>query len=635
MPAVVGRNGRARKSRPRSSRTQLYFGAVVSVLCVWWVVRSVESEEIFAKVSNVRPEGLALAVAVTILSYVIRSWRWPFFFAQNAPALLVSLRCVIIGFFMNNVLPARIGELVRAHLGGVATNQSRSKVLATIAGERLADGLTISFLFATLFSMGEVRTEPGAVSALYLVASLFLVASIALIVLLLLRDRVFALLERLARVMPGHLSTYTLVRIRRFIEGLEPMLRVERAAIIALVSLLIWCIELSAYAFVSSAFNHPLSLAELALFLAAVNFSSLIPAAPGGIGVIEAFATAALVRVGVDRESALAMVAAQHLIQMAVVGVPGAFFFWRGMGGKLPVGSEELGDTEELAEEDLKFLDVSGPPPEPADDPFPFEILASHCPLEPETDLSIVIPAYNEELRLPKTLLAAREYFVSAGVAHEIIVVDDGSADDTARVVRSFSELSPDVRLLTYPKNRGKGYAVKFGVLNAGGRRILFCDADGATPFSELDRLMEAIDAGADIAIGSRALHSTHTAVKAQLHRKVLGRIFNGIVNMAILPGIADTQCGFKLFRAETVRPIFGRQRMEGFSFDVEVLYLARKCGYRIVEVPVNWTNVPGSKVNLVRDSLRMLRDVAKIRLRDLFGGYGTSVRRVGENEPA
>jgi len=220
-------------------------------------------------------------------------------------------------------------------------------------------------------------------------------------------------------------------------------------------------------------------------------------------------------------------------------------------------------------------------------------------------------------------LLAVLEYTKKRPESFEILVVDDGSSDNTAKVALQFSELSPEVKLLTYPNNRGKGYAVKFGVTNARGRIILFDDADGATPIEEIERLEEAVLGGAQIAIGSRAMFSKHTAVETVWYRKYIGRIYNGIVNMLILPGIADTQCGFKMFVGPAARSIFSRTFSERFAFDVEVLFLARKLGLKIVEVPVNWTNIPGSKVNLARDSLAMFVDILKVRLRDAFGAYG------------
>lgn len=238
---------------------------------------------------------------------------------------------------MNNTLPARMGELVRAHLGGKAAKASRTIVLATIAGERIIDGLAISIIFAVLFTIGARPEELEHGKELFLVALFFALASIGVVVTILLRHSIFHLLERISERASNKLSNYTLSRIRRFIEGLEPMLRPQKLVVILLSSFLVWFVELAVYWQVAAAFNQPLSIGSLSLFLAAVNFSSLIPSAPGGIGVIELFATAALTKVGVDREAALAMVASQHLIQIAVVGIPGAFLFFSKLGGKIPV----------------------------------------------------------------------------------------------------------------------------------------------------------------------------------------------------------------------------------------------------------------------------------------------------------
>jgi dolichyl-phosphate beta-glucosyltransferase len=626
--------------RPESNRQQsvssfrknlrVYLGLLISLACIIWIAQSVEQDDIFHRVASVRSEYLLAAVLMTFISYFLRSWRWPYFFDHNAPDFWVSFRCLILGFFMNNVLPARIGEFVRAHLGGTATNQSRSVVLATIAGERLADGLMISILFASFFSMTADHAGAHRGQALYYVAFLFAAVAVGTLLVLSQRDRLFRVLERVAKIMPGHVSNYTLVRLRRFVDGLEPMFRPRRAAIIASSSLVIWLTELAVYALVAQAFSCPMSLGGLALFLAAVNFSSLIPAAPAGAGVIELVATQALEEIGIDRATALAMVTAQHLIQIGVVGIPGAFFFFFRMGGKIPRQEPETSiDEAEGIAPPPRFADVSEPRPEhrPQDEgPLPEDQGA-----EQGIELSIVIPAYNEETRLPKMLLAAYEYLHARGVEYEMLVVDDGSSDDTAKVVKQFEQLTPCVRLLTYPTNRGKGYAVRFGVLNARGRLILFDDADGATPIEEIERLEAAIAAGAQIAIGSRALDSLETGVRTVWYRRLLGRVFNAMVNIVVLPGIADTQCGFKLFVRPAAKFIFKRQRAERFSFDVEVLYLARKAGFRIAEVAVNWHNVPGSKVNLIKDSMKMAVDILRFRLRGLFGGYGSFDRSDAE----
>lgn len=241
---------------------------------------------------------------------------------------------------------------------------------------------------------------------------------------------------------------------------------------------------------------------------------------------------------------------------------------------------------------------------------------------EGKVALSVVVPAYNEEARLPRTLEEMVGYLDAQEILYEVLVVDDGSRDGTAKYVEDFSTKHPSVRLLSYSENRGKGYAVRFGALAASGSRVLFADADGATPFPEVARLNAAISQGADVAIGSRALFGKDTQIKTVWYRKIPGRIFAGIVNLLVLPGIKDTQCGFKMFTRPTAKMIFSRQQAERFSFDVEVLFLARRAGLKISEVPISWTNIPGSKVNLLTDSISMFRDVVRFRLRALSGGY-------------
>jgi len=237
-------------------------------------------------------------------------------------------------------------------------------------------------------------------------------------------------------------------------------------------------------------------------------------------------------------------------------------------------------------------------------------------------DVSVVIPAYNEEARIGPTLREAVEYFRERGSACELIVVDDGSRDQTAGLVRRLSERFREVRLIRLPENRGKGYAVRVGVANSHGERVLFMDADGATPMAEIERLEDALGSGADMAIGSRALRGEGVTVRARLLRRLVGRVFHALVTLLTVRGFRDTQCGFKLFESAVAHDLFSRARMNGFSFDVELLLMARRGGYRVSEVPVNWTHKPGSRINLALDSLRMARDLCAIRIRALRGGY-------------
>ncbi len=238
--------------------------------------------------------------------------------------------------------------------------------------------------------------------------------------------------------------------------------------------------------------------------------------------------------------------------------------------------------------------------------------------------LSIVIPAYKEAERLGPTLdrvLAWADAFQTpsgaAGRGVEVLVVDDGSPDATADVARRYADRSPTtpVRLVQNGRNRGKGYSVRNGVLAARGEQILFSDADLSTPIEDYAVLAEALR-GAPIAIGSRALADSNVAVHQPKYREAMGRVFNSIVQGLAVPGVRDTQCGFKLFRADVGQALFRAATIEGFAFDVEVLHLAQRRGLAIAEVPVTWRNDERSRVSPIRDSLRMFRDVVTIRLR-------------------
>lgn len=230
--------------------------------------------------------------------------------------------------------------------------------------------------------------------------------------------------------------------------------------------------------------------------------------------------------------------------------------------------------------------------------------------------LSIIIPAYNEERRLPPTLISVIDFLEQQSISYEIFVVDDGSKDGTAEMVRKFERIRPNVHLLRLPRNYGKGHAVRTGALSARGAVVVFLDADGATPIEELPGLLQALQNGADIAIGSRAKPSEEKTVRTIFIRRLLGRSFHAFVHTLVLPGIYDSQCGFKAFLQGAARFVFERQTSDGFSFDVEVLHIAQKAGMRIEEISVNWKNVPGSKVNLITDSFAMFCDLFRFRLR-------------------
>ena len=232
--------------------------------------------------------------------------------------------------------------------------------------------------------------------------------------------------------------------------------------------------------------------------------------------------------------------------------------------------------------------------------------------------ISIIIPAYNEEKRLPSTLASVQAYFAThPWEFFEIIVVDDGSRDRTAEVARAAG-----VRLLQNPGNRGKGYSVRHGMLEASGEWSLFSDADLSAPIEELDRLWTAVEREpVQAAVGSRALDRSLIGVHQPAFRENMGRLFNLLMRLQTGLPFRDTQCGFKLFQTAAAREIFQRQRLEGFGFDVEVLFIARHLGYRTLEVPVRWNDVTGTKVSMFAGAKGFL-DPLKVRWNSLTGKY-------------
>lgn len=227
--------------------------------------------------------------------------------------------------------------------------------------------------------------------------------------------------------------------------------------------------------------------------------------------------------------------------------------------------------------------------------------------------LSVVIPAYNEETRLRATLIRVVEYLEERGRSYEILVVDDGSRDSTAEVARRFSRSS--VQLVQLPGNRGKGAAVRTGVARSRGDWVLLCDADLSTPIEDLE-VLEGRAPGHDLVLGSRALPDSNVTVHQPLYRELMGKTFNGILRLLGLVNERDTQCGFKLLRGEVARSICRDLTIDRFAYDVELVWLAKRRGWRVAEQGVRWENSPDSRVHPIWDSARMLADVLRIRWR-------------------
>jgi len=237
-------------------------------------------------------------------------------------------------------------------------------------------------------------------------------------------------------------------------------------------------------------------------------------------------------------------------------------------------------------------------------------------------DISIIIPAFNEEKRISKTIKGIERYLDSKNISYEIIVVDDGSSDNTLNLVKGFSKNNNKITYITYEKNMGKGYAVREGVKNSKGNLILFSDADLSTPITEMEKLIAAIKNGFDISIASRALSNSEIIVSQHFYRKTMGKIFNILVQLLIYRGIKDTQCGFKCFTKKASQEIFKRCKINGFSFDVEALLIGKKLGFKIKDIPVQWVNSPESRVHPIKHSLLMIKELLQIKWNEMKGLY-------------
>ena len=235
---------------------------------------------------------------------------------------------------------------------------------------------------------------------------------------------------------------------------------------------------------------------------------------------------------------------------------------------------------------------------------------------------SIVIPAYNESDRIRPTLDEIIRHVQEHKWDAEILVVDDGSRDDTPEIVRAYSRQHPQIQLIQNPGNRGKGFSVRNGMLHARGDICLFTDADLSSPIAEAEKLFDAIHQGADIVIGSRWLRAELQTERQPLYRQAFGRIFNILLRLVLGLHFRDTQCGFKAFRREAAQRIFPLQRIERWGFDPEILFLARRMSFRTVEVPVVWAHSEGTRLHPFRDGLRMFGDVMRIRWSALTGAY-------------
>ena len=551
---------------------------------------------------------LILGVTLMMVAYFVRAARWRIW--ERSLSYWDSFRLILIGFMGNNILPARLGEILRAHCAAAKTDSDRGRTtaLASIAAERVLDGLILS-VFGVV-ALGLVHVDRRLQWALLLVSLAFAGLTLGLVLGVGFHERIRSWIAAANRKFPGHMTAFLREKTTQFLDGLLPLATLPRMVGAITTTAIIWGIEIGSYYFVGRAVWEGLSIGAAILFLVVMNFASLVPLTMGGIGTIEAVAPLFLISAGVSPHLALAMVLLQHAVQYLFTTVTGGILYLTGGFYRISLSRPKAPPPRRPA--------PAAPSPVIEETRSSLGQLRTTVELKPaprsETQLSIVIPAYNEQARLPRTVLETIHWCTSRNLNFELIIADDGSRDETLSLARLFEESDVRIRALACP-HMGKGAAVRLGMLNAKGRLVLFMDADGATPLDEIAKLLAAIEEGNDVAIGSRVIQNPgEVEVRTTFHRRFIGRTFAFFVNLFALEGIGDTQCGFKMFRREAAAAIFSRQKTPGFAFDVEILFIARRLSFSIAEIPVNWVAQPGSKVNVVTDSLRMLWDISHIK---------------------
>jgi dolichyl-phosphate beta-glucosyltransferase len=612
-PAAVGRYFRRAASVVGVERKSVrrVEEAVVSLfltgLIFWALLRHFDLRQTMEVVRHAHANLLILGGFLMVIAYLLRAARWRIW--ERSLSYWNSLRLILIGFMGNNVLPARLGEILRAHCTAQMTCESRGRTsaLGSIAAERILDGLVLG-----VFGLDAIYVVPleHHLQWVLLLPSLFFAVLTATLVFTLHRhDWVRSLSLAAEQAFPGRFTTFARDKAARLLGGLLPLGTVPRMTGAIATTAIIWGVEIGACYVFGRAVWGGMSLRTALLFLVVVNFASLVPLTLGGIGTIEAVGPLFLTSSGVSAPLALAMVLLQHAWQYFFTTIGGGILYLTGGFNRIPIARPKatalpavLPPSTSVIEEARAALHQLSTSLETR--PTPCDEMA----------LSIVIPAYNEQARLPRTVLDTILWCTSRGLRFELIIVDDGSRDETLALSRLFEESEFRVRALACP-HLGKGAAVRTGMLNAKGRFVLFMDADGATPLDEIPKLLAAVQGSYDVAIGSRvAQRSREVEVRTPFQRLLIGRTFAGLVKVFALDGVSDTQCGFKMFRREAAAAIFSRQKLAGFAFDVEILFIARRLSLSIAEIPVNWVAQPGSKVNLIADSVRMQWDLSRIR---------------------
>lgn len=553
---------------------------------------------------------LALALLMMVSAYFLRGIRWTIW--EPGLKFWDSFKIILVGFMGNNILPARLGEVLRAHCASakIESNFGRTATLGSIAIERILDGFIIALLGIAGLLLVPLRYN--LFWALAIVCIIFFVLTVGLILGNFFHLKIRAWIDKINEIFPGHLTSFGKEKVNFFLDGLLLVRRPSTFLTALSMTCLIWGVELATYYLIAKAVFPETSYKISFVFLSVVNFASLFPFTVGGLGAIEGATGIFLVDAGLPINESMAMVVIQHAFQFLFTTMVGSVFYFTNKYYEIPLVSPSTAKGKGPSEDADSGKQVLH------DTRLNLDQLTKDLGIprkqKSQVDLSIVIPCYNEKDRLPLTVLETIKWCKEFCPDYEIIIVDDGSTDETFEIIKLFSEYDENVKALANP-HMGKGAAVRTGMLNASGMHVLFMDADGATPLKEIPKLREKLDNGSAVAIGSRIVLNGETKVVTSMHRKIIGRTFAAIVNIFGVSGIGDTQCGFKMFQGDVVKDVFLRQKLNGFAFDVEILFLSRRLSLEIAEVPVNWNNKEGSKVNLVLDSIKMFRDVLKLKV--------------------
>jgi dolichyl-phosphate beta-glucosyltransferase len=587
--------------------TEFVISLLLAGLIIYALFRHFDVRLTMESVRHARASALMLGAGLMAAAYLLRGARWRIW--ERSLTYWNSLRLILIGFMGNNVLPGRLGEVLRAHCAAakIEAGRGRAAALGSIGAERILDGLVLGVF--GLVAIALVPLSHRLDWVLLLPSLFFAVLTAALVLSFRHHNWIKSLIAAVNKKFPGRITAFTGDKATALLNGFLPLGTLPRMLGAVATTVAIWSLETGACYLFGHAVWSGMTVRAALLFLVVVNFASLIPLTMGGIGTVEAAGPLFLIASGVSAHFALAMVLLQHGTQYLLTTISGGFIYWIGGFHRIPIGNPKAPAAPRAApslstaaldelRSGLRQDGVSG------------ELTPSN---RGEIQLSIVIPAFNEQARLPRTVRETLRWCVNRNVEFELIVVDDGSEDQTLALARSFEG---DVRVHVLARSHmGKGAAVRAGALHAKGRVVLFMDADGATPLDEIPKLLAAIKEGYDVAIGSRVVqHPGEVAIETSLHRRFVGRAFATLVNLLAFEGIRDTQCGFKMFRRHAAAAIFSRQKLTGFAFDVEILFIARRLSFCIAEIPVNWVAQAGSKVSLVADSIKMLWDVSRIR---------------------